>query len=384
MTYRIYIALLLLCCISCRKDIAPPIPNTGDATFRQIFADYWNKMNVNYLYWDIDTTNWDGVYSRYKPAFDTLDIGNQNDQLTAVRYLAQLTGGLVDCHYSITFGSKPASNYVVFPAYARKLKAPGYHKAYGYLHVDSNYFDVGSIVSGSYYSQSNKSSYTALCATISNKILYFNCSGFVLDEAYRASSANGIQTVLKHLFGILQAPPVGIKGIIIDVRNNHGGNVPDLNLLIGRLIDKPLHIGYTRYKTGNNRLDYTPWIDANVMPVTGSKAIQMPVIALADNFSISLAEAVTIAIHTLPTGKFVGETTWGATGPIADNGLYNAGQFNVGNFMSIYTSSAEFRYNDNQSYENKGFTPDVPVAFDINALNSGKDPMLEKAISLIP
>src|SRR5258708_14527851 len=119
--------------------------------------------------------------------------------------------------------------------------------------------------------------------------------------------------------------------MIMDMRNNHGGDVGDLNFLIGRIISKPLHFGYTRSKSGNGRLAYTPWINASVLPVSESKSFSFPIIVLADNYTASLAETVTMAIHTLPNGKIVGETTWGATGPITNNLVYDDGQFNISN-----------------------------------------------------
>jgi len=167
------------------------------------------------------------------------------------------------------------------------------------------------------------------------------------------------------------------------VRNNHGGNLVDLDFLVGRFINKPLHFGYTHYKSGNGRLAFTPWIDATIQPQSAGKALNIPIIVLADEYSISLSEAVTMAIHTLPNGSFVGETTWGATGPIADNVLYDDGQFNVPNFLSVYTSSGAFKYIDGKIYEGKGFPPDVFVPYNLTALQTGDDLQLDKAISLV-
>jgi C-terminal processing protease CtpA/Prc len=109
----------------------------------------------------------------------------------------------------------------------------------------------------------------------------------------------------------------------------------------------------------------------------------MPIFALADCNTASLAEAVTMVIHALPNGKTIGETTWGATGPITSNFLYNDGQFNVSNFLSVFTSSVEFKFIDGKIYEGIGFPPDLPVPFDSNNLTIGRDLQLEKAINLI-
>ncbi|MFX8573819.1 S41 family peptidase, partial [Acinetobacter baumannii] len=89
----------------------------------------------------------------------------------------------------------------------------------------------------------------------------------------------------------------------------------------------PLSFGFTRYKNGVNPFDYTSWINASIQPVEKNGIFSLPIIVLADNYSISLAEATTMAIKAMPNSTFIGETTWGATGPITSNQLYNDGQF---------------------------------------------------------
>ena len=380
--FIILLPVILYLFNSCKKDIASPIGNNAaPANFTQVFDAFWNGMNTNYVYWDIDTTNWDAMYSRYRPVFAQLDLQNKKDVQNSVGYFRQMTDGLIDSHYFINFTPPIIVDSFVYPAADRKFKNTHFHSPFIYMSIDSNYFDKG-YVSGSYITTANQR-VTATYATINNNILYFECSQFALQEAFTSNTNNGVKMVLQHFFDELQNLPPNIKGLFIDVRNNPGGNLADLDFLVGKLTDHTLHFGYTRYKSGNGRLDFTPWVDADINPQPNSKEITIPIIVLADNYSISLAEAVTMAIHTLPNSTFVGETTWGATGPITDNVVYNDGQFTVTNFLSVYTSSAAFKYIDGKIYEGKGFPPDIPVAFNTTALIGGTDPCLERAISLI-
>ncbi len=61
---------------SCRKDIQNvPVPeNYIGGSFSDVFESFWNGMNNNYVFWSIDTTNWDNMYKIYKPVFAGLDI----------------------------------------------------------------------------------------------------------------------------------------------------------------------------------------------------------------------------------------------------------------------------------------------------------------------
>ena len=71
---------------SCKKNIPSVISNTTPTDFSQVFDEFWNGMNTNYLYWDIDTTNWDAVYKKYKPVFAHLDLKNKGDLQKSVGY----------------------------------------------------------------------------------------------------------------------------------------------------------------------------------------------------------------------------------------------------------------------------------------------------------
>lgn len=367
--------------ISCQKIIPNAQNNSTPTNFSQVFDAFWNDMSTNYLYWDIDTTNWDAVYSHYKPIFTELNLQSTSDVRKSVNYFRQITKGLIDSHYAITFTQNSIVDSLVYPALDRKKNSPNFHSPFLYSSVDSNYLNNG-FMSGKYLSSSNIQ-ITTLCGTINNKILYFYCSGFYLFEAYTANFNNGAKTTLQYFFNQLQHLPTNIKGLVIDLRNNNGGKLEDLDFFMGHLIDKPLHFGYAKYKTGNGRFSYTPWIDVTINTQSLSTPIEIPIIVMADSYSISLAEAVTMAIRAMPNTTFVGETTWGATGPITNNIVYDDGQFSVTGFLSVYTSSSAFKYVDGKIYEEKGFPPDIAVPFNLASLYAGKDLQLDKAISLI-
>lgn len=80
--YFYYIPLFFLATaffISCKKDTASQVSYASPTSFSNVFDEFWNDMNVNYMYWSIDTTNWDAMYSRYQPVFANLNINNPVD-----------------------------------------------------------------------------------------------------------------------------------------------------------------------------------------------------------------------------------------------------------------------------------------------------------------
>jgi hypothetical protein len=377
--------------ISCRKEITKTNAASSytGSNFSDVFESFWNGMNNNYVFWDIDTTNWDNVYSTYKPLFSKLNLYNSNDILKSVDYFNAMTSGLVDSHYTLTFydvADSSGNYYQISPAANRKYNKWGYLKnipsslfdsiiPLKYLDKSSIHAGTDSVVLGSSYEQM-----FVISGTINNKILYLHFNMFALQQA-----GTNVQPVLNYFFNTVANLPSSINGIIIDVRQNGGGEITDLNFLLGRMTTSQYTFGYTRSKNGNGRLDYTPWAPAMVTPQSGAANITKPIVMLADGNSASMAEITTMAIKSLNNGKFVGDTTWGATGPLAPNVYYNGGQFDAGNFVNVYTSSTMLKYKDGKIYEGKGFPPDYEINYttQVAGVKSGTDPQLEKAISVI-
>lgn len=385
---RLMLTLPALCLtLACHKMKDEPAPdNTADITLRQSFESFWDNMNRNYLFWDIDTTDWDLVYENYQPLFAALDKGNPADVRKGYSYFKAMTAGLIDGHYTLMVnhtipGVEDAAD--IRPVEERKKLQPGYHPVYDYGNTDLVYLDKG--YREALYTTADGDAYVR-CGNIGKRVLFLRFSQCNL-KAAAAQLSTGVKPVVQYFFDQLHQP--AIKGIIIDVRANNGGNTEDLDFIIGSMIDTPLHYGYTRLKSGNGRLDYTPWINAVIRP--GSEhAVKIPIMVLADLYSRSVAELMTMAVGALPNGMVIGETTWGATSPLAPNEAYNGGpfqlsaqQFNGSLFYKVYTSSAIFKYKDNRIYEDSGFPPDILVKPDPVAFRNGRDMQLEKAVSWI-
>lgn len=371
------LSLTLLC--SCRKEFSnverPESYLAG--SFSQVFDAFWNGMNNNYLLWEADPVNWDDVYKKYKPIFAGLDIHKMDDVKKSVQYFREMTTGLSDSHFTLSFHS-PIADSIVDPARERKLAAGPLPTWYVFYNYDAAYYlDSGYVSGKDPINLLNGDTTRAVSGTINKNILYLGFNQFNLKAAFE-SADNGVKSVLQYFIAQLKNPD--LKGIIIDVRGNRGGSVADLNLLIGNMISNKLTIGYTRYKNGNGRLDYTPWAPAIVTPQAGAADVKVPVAALTDAWTESMGEITAMSVHALKNGFTVGQKTWGATGPLALNQMFNGGQFTAANFVFAYTSSSAFKYIDGKTYEGKGFPPDYDLAFD---LTKRGDNQLEKAISLM-
>jgi carboxyl-terminal processing protease len=367
-----FLALLFACTKTLKK---PDEPSAN--SFTGIFDMFWNGINNNYLYWDTDTTDWKRIYHQYHPKFAELDYKNPADIRRSVDYFRAMTATLLDGHFQVIFEHPVIPGIQVYPFFTRKMQESAFHFPFDFLATDSKYFKTLKLVYDS-VSAPNEIPLRINTALLDTSILYFSCNKFSLSRSYHFPQSK-TRSVLDSFFSRIHTPPV--KGLIIDLRNNFGGDLSDLSFFLSRFIDTPLHIGYSQYKTGPNPLAHTSWIPSIVKPHPSSARLHCPIVILIDNFTVSLSETLALSLRLLPDSKIIGERSYGATGPVTSNTLYNfGGAFTIPGFLTAYMSASKFRYTDSKTYEGTGITPDITVPFEINQLNAGKDPQLETAL----
>ena len=417
----ICIALITL---SCRKDM-PNINRPNDYlinNFTSVFESFWTGMNNNYIFWDIDPTDWDAIYDTYRPKFVELDINAPDDIKTAVKYFKEITKDLVDGHYILLineiYSDLLGRDRLISPS-AERHRNRNYEQQKNDL---SNFIfrdlqgRLNNPLRGVAHIAGDNTPLRMLQGRVNNtagkNICYFYFNRFAITP-YLESIANGkniddneftpIHKILETLFSALSDPQ--LDGVIIDMRGNEGGFESDLNILWASfLAGQDVLAGTLRKKMGEGRLDYgqrTPYtlkpaeklrhLSALKIP-TNPKPVTAPIVILADLNSISCAEISTVALSNLPNGYFVGETTWGGQGVLMDNDqaitIFNGGTFNNIFFDLVYTPFAKFECVNGNNYEGKGYSPnDAPRGYEVKynaaAIAAGNDPQFEKALEII-
>lgn len=157
-----------------------------------------------------------------------------------------------------------------------------------------------------------------------------------------------------------QAKTEGMKGLIIDLRSNPGGNLSTVCDIARMILPKGL-IVYTEDKYGK-REEYT---------CKGDNLIQVPLVVLTNGYSASASEILAGAVKDYNIGKLVGTTTFG-------KGIVQK-VINLSDGSAIkLTVSSYFTPNGNNIH-GIGIEPDVEVAFDAELYKNGTDNQLEKA-----
>ena len=139
------------------------------------------------------------------------------------------------------------------------------------------------------------------------------------------------------------------NALIIDLRNNQGGDGKMVELFLSYFFDKKIKLSqsYTRYN------DKT--INSYTMPkVNGKKYLNKPVYLLVNNKTISAAEALAYNLQQNKIAKIIGDKTYGAANPVK--------VFFINNKYHLFVPiSIEKNTITNTNWEHIGIDADVKI-----------------------
>ncbi len=150
------------------------------------------------------------------------------------------------------------------------------------------------------------------------------------------------------------------EGLIIDVRNNRGGNID--SWILNRLLRKAWFYWQSRAGKPYWNMQY---------------AFRGHIVVLCNENTASDGEAFAEGVKRLDIGKVIGTRTWGGEiwlssgNRLVDDGIATAAE------MGVYTENGEW------IIEGHGVEPDVVVDNLPNATFNGKDAQLDAAIQFL-
>ncbi len=157
-----------------------------------------------------------------------------------------------------------------------------------------------------------------------------------------------------------QAKAEGMKGLIIDLRSNPGGNLSTVCDISRMLLPKGM-IVYTEDKYGK-REEYT---------CNGENRIEVPLVVLTNGYSASASEILAGAVKDYGIGKLVGTTTFG-------KGIVQK-VIDLSDGSAIKLTVSSYFTPKGNNIHGIGVEPDVEVQFDAELYKNGTDNQLEKA-----
>lgn len=382
----LFFAIVVLFC-SCRKE-SDYVPYIGEShklaynTYEEQFVFLWKCISTGYVFWDVDSTDWDAIYDNYLPRFKAFDQRHAAGYDVSIDDLnntySEIFDGMKDHHMMVSIQNihpVPAEGgrlAVIRPGRAEVserdyfIEQSNIEKVsiLSFLNgIDSLGYTILTHESGTFPFQeeaiSSSVTYHYILFQLSDgrlvPYLWQSMAAFtpvILSLGDGSETSAGAQLLDHWLRAITDTPRNKLAGIILDNRANNGGYQDDLDYLIGTFLSERAEVMKTRYKEGPGRYEYSQWLPYYIYPNKkyhrDITAENIPYVIICDINSISMGEIEPFcAKEVLPTCHTIGERTYGATGPLqpyTDINLNYGGPFGDGmTFYGhyVYTSTFE-------------------------------------------
>ncbi|QDK81528.1 S41 family peptidase [Spirosoma sp. KCTC 42546] len=330
--------MLLLLTTACTSQlIGPQTPNSPVTNF-----DYlWQEYDRLYGTFEPKKIDWDTAYKTYRP-----QITEQTTDADLYRVMTKMLDILDDNHVYL----RPTAD----------TKLPWYS---GGILGRTQVEDYNGDVVKTYLTSTKQITHEFVCSKIKQNVGYILLKGFENDFSTYEKTMDSVLTYL-----------ADTKGIIIDLRDNGGGEDRVAQYIANRFATER-HLSFTsRMRTGPKHADFAPELKFYTEPA-GRFQYTKPVVVVTNLSAYSSAETFMLAMLQNKQVTQIGEVTGGAFSDALPRDLPNGWSFRV--------PIADVRDASGQSLEGIGIMPKIRIKNTPEELKAGHDRALERAIELL-
>ncbi|HZQ90358.1 MAG TPA: S41 family peptidase [Terriglobales bacterium] len=300
------------------------------------FDALWSTFNQNYSYFDYKHIDWDAARATFRAR---AQAARTEDQLVAV--VKDMLGTLHDQHVTLI---DPTGATV-------RTFVPSQPVNFDTSVFNSQYAERASFTPG----PGGRFGFG-----------FFNGVGYI-----QISSWNTTTVHIEDLDAAMENFR-NTAALIVDVRNNGGGDDQLAYQFAGRFADATRTTEFVQFRNGPLHSDFTALQSRTIAP-RGAFQFTRPVVLLIGRGCASSNESFIAAMRELPNVTVMGDTSAGASG--------NPGTFQLGGGWS-YTVSRWIDYTaEKQVIEDQGIAPAIQVAASAADFAAGRDPVLDAAIA---
>ena len=326
------IGLASALCLSCVDE------EEFDDTPQGNFEALWRIIDRHYCFLDYKQheigLDWQAVYDKYRVRVD-----DDMSQMQLFEVLTQMLGELRDGHVNLSASHDYGRYWSWYENYPANFSDTLLRR---YMGTDYK------IASGLDY-----------------RILDDNI-GYIRYESFSSPIGEGnLDDVLMHM--------MLCQGIIIDIRNNGGGDLTNADKLAARFCQEKTLVGYVQHKTGPGHGEFSA-MEPHYLEPSSNLRWHKPVVVLTNRHVYSAANEFTMYMKALPQAKIVGDHTGGGAGMPFSSSLPNGWSVR---FSAVPTYDAQ-----RQSIE-FGIDPDYRVDITDADFARGRDTIIEFARQLL-
>ncbi len=269
---QLLISTLSLLILSACHDI-PELANNPRGNFDAL----WSIIDQRYCFFKEKDVDWNEVYQRYS--------SKVSEQMTSEQLFdlcSQMINELQDGHINL---SSPFAT-----SFYRKWWSD-YPQNFDKRLIEQYYFNFNYRTLGAF-----------TYGILPQNIGYIHYSSF----SYGIGAGN-LDYVLSYF--------KGSQALIIDVRDNGGGNISNVEELVNRFIDERILAGYISHKTGPGHDDFDEPYAYYIDPIgAGHLSWDKPVVVLTNKSTFSAANNFVSIMKNIPNVAIIGDTTGGGSG----------------------------------------------------------------------
>lgn len=334
MKHRLSIILLFVAFLTSCHDI-----EEYDNNPKGNFEALWTIIDEHYCFFNEKGVDWDEIHQRYGAK-----VSNTMTREELFNLCSDMIDELRDGHtnlstpFATSYYRKWWSDYP--PNYDKRLIEQYY--------FNFNYRTIGAIDYG----------------LLTENIGYIHYGSFSSEIG-----AGNMDYILSHF--------KGANGLIIDVRDNGGGNLTNVEPLVNRFIQQRTLAGYIIHKTGPGHNDFDKPFAYYIDPVgPGHISWSKPVVVLTNRSTFSAANNFVSIMKLIPGITIIGSTTGGGSGMPYSSELPNGWgiRFSACSILDANGMTTEF-----------GVEPTDGFGIDMDNVDieNGHDTILDRAISHI-
>ena len=321
--------LLLTSCVD--TDEQPDTP-TGN------FEALWEIIDQHYCFFDFKQheygLDWNNVYNKYK-----VRVNDHMDDLQLFEVLCNMLAELRDGHVNL-YASYDTGRYWTWQEAYPKNFSDSLERRY----LGTDYKMTGGL------------QYRVLDDNIG--YLRYESFSYPIGEG-------GLDDALSYL--------ALCRGLIIDIRNNGGGELTTAERLAARFVQEKTLVSYMQHKTGTGHNDFSS-LEARYLEPSSNIRWHKPVCVLTNRSVFSAANDFAVMMRALPNVKLVGDHTGGGSGLPMSSSLPNG--------WSVRFSACPM-YDKNRQHTEFGIEPDVAVSLTDDDTARGIDTIIEVARKLL-
>jgi len=326
----VFVLLVGIGISACKKNVFIAHPSSNPEA---IFNEVWNVMDQRYSFFVLKNVDWKAQYDSFHQV-----VNDQMSEEDLFKTISEMLKTVHDGHVSLISGFDTSVYTGFYIPYSRNFNLINVYDFYltkPIKHYGPIAFNIIDSVGYAYYHSFND----------------------MLNESDVDSLVNALQ---------------GLKGLVLDVRANFGGNSENVDRLCRRFIDQELVVYYEKSKTGTGHNDFSEPHPHHLKPQ--GMAYKMPIVVLTNRTCYSACNDFAAFMSTLPNVTILGDQTGGGGGLPFEYILANGWRLGYTGSITLSPSLEPIE---------QGVYPDNFVYIDPIDEIQGIDPIIDSAVHLI-